>query len=169
MNRSQRLSQRVIEYYADNEPAASQIMHTQSVAHLTRLIAEGEGLDKGKCEMLEMAAWLHDIGCPPARLKYGDSKPPHQESEGKRMVHEWLDKDPDFTADEASWLADAVGGHHRVTEAHRLHFEPLFEADLIVNLFEGYYKPDMAQHFVSSGAVSTAMGLALFEKLFSAK
>lgn len=169
MNRTQRLSQRVIEYYADNAPVASQIMHTQSVAHFARLIAEAEGLDSKTCEMMEEAAWLHDIGCPQARQKYGDSKPPHQECEGKRMVHEWLDNDPDFTAEETSWLADAVGGHHRVTEAHRLHFEPLFEADLIVNLFEGYYKPDMAQHFVNSGAVSTSTGLALFEKLFSAK
>lgn len=169
MDRTIKLSQRVIEYYADNEPAASQIMHTQSVAHLTRLIAEGEGLDQRKCEMLEMAAWLHDIGCPPAMLKYGDSKPPHQESEGKILVHEWLGNDPDFTANETSWLADAVGGHHRATEARRLHFEPLFEADLIVNLFERYYKPDMAQHFVSSGSVATATGLALFGRLFGTK
>lgn len=166
MNRTQRLSQRVIEYYADNKPTASQVMHTQSVAHFTRLIAEAEDMDCKKCEMLEMAAWLHDIGCPPARQKYGDSKPSHQECEGKDLVHEWLDNDQDFTAGETEWLADTVGGHHRVSEAKRLHFEPLFEADLIVNLFEGYYKADMAQHFVNSGAVSTTTGLALFGKLF---
>jgi hypothetical protein len=142
-------------------------MHTQSVAHLTKLIATGEGMAANAVELQEIAAWLHDIGCPPSRLKYGDSKPPHQEQEGKLLVHEWLDENSDFTPQEVEWLADAVGGHHRLTQARRLHFRPLFEADLMVNLFEGYYPPRLAQKFIDSGAVSTQTGIKLFQELFN--
>jgi hypothetical protein len=169
MDRIDTIALRVVEYYAEHEPIGEQIVHTQSVAHFTRLIAKGEGMPARDCELQEIAAWLHDIGCPPSREKYGDSKPPHQECEGKALAHEWLDGDPNFTGEEANWLADAVGGHHRVTEAKRLGFEPLYEADLIVNLFEGYYAPEMAQRFVDSGAVSTATGQMLFRKLFDTK
>jgi hypothetical protein len=161
-----RIASRVIEYYAGHEPAGSQIMHTQSVAHLTRLIAQGEGMTGRICQLQEIAAWLHDIGCPAARQKYGSSKPVYQEQEGKRLVHEWLDADPDFTSEEVDWLADVVGGHHRWREASRLGFQPLYEADLIVNLLEGYYAPELAQRFVKSGAVSTHTGKRLFQTLF---
>jgi len=160
MNRLALTSERVIKFYAENPPTARQIMHTQSVADFTRLIADGD-------EMQVTAAWLHDIGCPPAMKKYGDSKPPHQESEGKRLVHEWLDGGYLFAQQEVDWLADAVGGHHRLNEARRLHFEPLYEADLIVNLFEGSYPMEDAKHFVESGAVSTPKGLELFGILFN--
>jgi hypothetical protein len=167
MNRTDTIALRVMTYYAEHEPAGSQIMHTQSVAHFTKFIATAEGMAANACELQEIAAWLHDIGCPPARLKYGDSKPPHQEQEGKLLVHEWLDGSSDFAPQEVEWLADAVGGHHRVTEARRLNFHPLFEADLIVNLFEGYYPPELAQKFIESGAVSTQTGIKLFQKLFN--
>lgn len=159
MDRLSYIAEKVVGYYAVNPPTAGQIMHTQSVAHFTRLISDGD-------EMQELAAWLHDIGCPPARAKYGNSNPPHQEAEGKLLVHEWLDGDNLFSPKEVEWLADAVGGHHRLTEARRLHFEPLFEADLIVNLFEGYYPMESAKRFIESGAVSTAKGLQLFKTLF---
>lgn len=160
MDRLTQISERVIKFYAENPPIGRQIMHTQSVAHFTHIISSGD-------EMLIMAAWLHDIGCPPAIKKYGDSKPPHQEAEGKMLVHEWLDGNEMFSQQEVNWLADAVGGHHRQTEAKRLHFEPLYEADLIVNLFEGYYPMEDARRFVDSGAVSTTKGLELFRILFN--
>jgi hypothetical protein len=169
MNRIDTIALCVIEYYAKHEPTGTQIMHTQSVAHFTKLIAAGEGMAADVCELQEIAAWLHDIGCPPARKKYGNSRPPHQECEGKLLVHEWLDGSPEFTQEEVEWLADAVGGHHRPTEADRLKFKPLYEADLIVNLFEGYYKPEMAQRFIKSGAVSTRTGKMLFQQLFHAE
>jgi hypothetical protein len=166
MNRINAISLCVVEYYAKNKPTGSQIMHTQSVAHFTKLIAAGEEMPANVCELQEIAAWLHDIGCPPARERYGDSLPPHQESEGKRLVHEWLDNSSEFTPKEVKWLADVVGGHHHLTEAVRLEFKPLYEADLIVNLFEEYYKPEMAQRFIDSGAVSTRTGKRLFQQLF---
>ncbi len=166
MNRLNKIATQVIDYYGENPPVASQIMHTQSVAHFTHLISCGENLDSEKTELLEIAAWLHDIGCPPAMAKYGNSTPPHQEAEGKILVHQWLDNNDYFTETETKYLADVVGGHHRLSEALRLDFMPLFEADIIVNLFEGYYKSDMLPKFINSGAISTQTSLALAKKLF---
>ena len=37
-----------------------------------------------------------------------------------------------------------VGSHHNVQKTIELGFETLFEADLIVNLFEGYYSAEEA-------------------------
>ena len=159
------ISSRVISFYAETPAAGRDIMHTQSVSHFTRMISEAEGMSDTECEIHEISAWLHDIGCPVARDKYGTSRPPYQEEEGRALVHEWLDGDDSFTKDEVDWLADVVGTHHRVAESKRLHFEPLYEADLIVNIFEGSYKDP--QSFVDSGAVSTNTGLKLFRELFN--
>ena len=80
------ISRRVTEYYVANPPAAEQITHTQSVAAYTRLIAAGEGWEYGRVELVEMAAWLHDIGCPVARKLYGNSLPVHQQEEGRKLT-----------------------------------------------------------------------------------
>lgn len=159
------ISRRVTEYYVANPPAAEQITHTQSVAAYTRLIAAGEGWEYGRVELVEMAAWLHDIGCPVARKLYGNSLPVHQQEEGRKLVAGWLREEPHLSEEEKGWLADVVGGHHRFDAARELHFEPLFEADLIVNLLEGYYQQSQAAHFYDK-MMTTETGRMLFRSLF---
>ncbi|WP_300724804.1 HD domain-containing protein [uncultured Bacteroides sp.] len=160
-----RLARKVTDYYIENEPAAEQIVHTQSVAAYTRLIATGEGWDTHQIELVEIAAWLHDIGCPNSRRIYGNSLPIHQQCEGKKMVEEWLKDENALTEEEKRWLADAVGGHHQFRSAVQLRFEPLFEADLIVNLVEGYYPMNKARHLFDT-MMTTATGKDLFSRLF---
>ncbi|WP_072530206.1 HD domain-containing protein [Bacteroides ilei] len=162
------LEQKVTEYYINNAPAIEQILHTQSVAAYTRLIAYGEGWDQHQTDLIEIAAWLHDIGCPNARKLYGNSLPAHQESEGKKLVEEWLKNETGLTAEEKVWLADVVGTHHQYPSAVKLHFSPLFEADLIVNLVEGYYKMDKAQHLFDTMMI-TPTGKKLYAALFLTK
>lgn len=94
------ISRRVTEYYVANPPAAEQITHTQSVAAYTRLIAAGEGWEYGRVELVEMAAWLHDIGCPVARKLYGNSLPVHQQEEGRKLVAGWLREEPRLSEEE---------------------------------------------------------------------
>ena len=159
---------RVIAYYVDHPPVNEQIVHTQAVASYTRLIAIGEGLDAHQVDLLEMAAWMHDIGCPKAREIYGNSLPPHQEKEGRILVNEWLLDEPELTAEEKVWLADVVGSHHHFAAAQKLHFESLFEADLIVNLWEGYYKLEHANSYYEKMMV-TETGRRLFSDFFLRK
>lgn len=160
-----RIARRVTEFYIANPPALEQITHTQTVAAYTRLIAVGEGWTDDRLELVETAAWLHDIGCPASRRLYGNSLPVHQQEEGRRLVEEWLHDEVRLAEDEKGWLAAVVGGHHRFDAAHGLHFEPLFEADLIVNMAEGYYQLSQAAHFYDKMLV-TATGRALFHSLF---
>ena len=136
------IARKVVDYYISNPPKAEQIVHTQAVANYTRLIAVGEGLSSREVELQEMAAWLHDVGCPNARRLHGSSKPVYQQEEGCKLVAEWLRDVQGLTSDEKQWLADTVGAHHRIRASERLHFEPLFEADLIVNFIEGYYQAE---------------------------
>ena len=89
----------------------------------------------------------------------------HQQEEGRRLTEEWLRDEAGLTAVEKEWLAAVVGSHHRFDAAHELHFEPLFEADLIVNMAEGYYQLSQAAHFYDK-MLTTATGRSLFHALF---
>ena len=160
------ISLRVCDYYKEHGPAYSQIAHTMAVASLTRQIALMQGRDEHEVDLLEMAAWLHDIGCPTAIDKYGDSKPVHQQTEGEYIVTEWLsstDGNTDWnivvsklSEKEKQWLAKVVGCHHQQKYAIKLHFEPLFEADLIINIKEGYYGRSQSEHLYSALMLSEA-------------
>lgn len=157
---------RVVDYYIDNPPVYEQIVHTQAVASYTRLIAVGEGDDAHRTDLLEIAAWLHDIGCPDARRIYGDSRPLHQQEIGCRLSSEWLAAIDGLTPEEKSWLSSVVGSHHQLTAARKLHFEPLFEADLIVNLIEGYYDKAKAADYFDT-MMTTTTGKTLYCRLFN--
>ena len=157
----ERISWRVIEFLAAENP--EQIAQTQCVRDYTRLLAEKSGIEPRRLLLLEIAALLHDIGCPAARTKYGDSKAPHQECEGERIVREWLPDYPELTCRETDWIARVVGCHHRAVPMRELGAETLLEADLIVNLLEGA----LSRQSVEKSIRSTA-GRELFTILFPA-
>ena len=78
---------RVIDYYATLGTAA-EIQHTQSVANYTRLIADADNRDPHQTDLLVLAAWLHDIGCPASRCIYGNSRPENQQHEGRLILND---------------------------------------------------------------------------------
>ena len=159
------IASRVIGFYAENPPVNDQIVHTQCVANYTRLIAVEENLDQRGIDMMEVAAWLHDIGCPLARAIYGKCLPKYQEDEGRKVVAEWLADSTDFTKLEKRWLTDVVGNHHQQVKAKQLGFEPLFDADVIVNMWEGYHKRENAQMFYDKVLLSES-GKRYFKMFF---
>ncbi len=167
------ISLRVCDYYKAHGPAYSQTSHTMAVASLTRQIALMQGREEHDVDLMEMAAWLHDIGCPTAIDKYGDSKPVHQQTEGERIANEWFSADDGYAGwsivvselaeTEKQWLARVVGTHHQQKHALELHFEPLFEADLIINIKEGYYGRAQAEHLYNTMMLSDA-GREMFRR-----
>jgi len=164
MQYEQRLWDQMVAEFAAENP--SQIAHTQSVVDYTVRIAEGEGLPARQVYLLKLAALLHDIGCPAARIKHGRAEPVYQEDEGRRIVNEWFAADPlDLSREEISYLADVVGTHHKLNKAVEYHFMPLFEADLIVNFLEGYFPPEKLAQYRAS-MVKTATGNRLFDAIF---
>ena len=164
-NFKDKIARRVIEYYATTPPVQEQIVHTQAVASYARMIASMEGMDERTIELMETAAWLHDIGCPNARRIYGNSLPVNQQTEGEKLVREWLQDESLLTQKEKEWLAQAVGHHHQRPSAMELHFEPLYDADLIVNLWEGYYDKKLANEKYEK-LVCTDSGMHLFHLFF---
>ena len=66
---------------------------------------------------------------------------------------------------DAQWIVDVVGLHHNVQKTIELGFETLFEADLIVDLFEGYYPAEEAGACYRNG-VRIASGKSWFARLF---
>jgi len=73
--------------------------------------------------------------------------------------------DNEFSREEKQWIVDVVGKHHRFADAQRLNFLPLFEADLIVNFFEGYFSINRAPQYYER-LMTTTTGRDLFQKFF---
>ncbi len=158
------IAEMVIRYYSHYPQMREDILHTQEVASFARLIAINEGLTERETELIEASAWLHDIGCPRAKEECGNSLPANQQRVG-RIVTEELLKDVDIlTIDEKKWLVEVVGTHHQFQSAIDLHFEPLFESDLIVNLLSGYHSMDKAPMFFKN-MMTTESGKCLFKTL----
>lgn len=157
---------KVFAIFAAEDPL--QIAHTQAVADYTEAIAVMEALPARQIFLLKTAALLHDVGCPAARASHGKSLPPVQEREGAVITRQLLANRTEFTAAELEFLVSVVGAHHQHHKAREIGFEPLFEADLIVNLLEGYLDRSKAA-FYSEKMVSTASGKRLFELIFHIK
>lgn len=156
------LHKEVIEYFASTD--MSQIGHTEAVHNFAQLIATLERCDEKQQAMIEMAALLHDIGCPNAKAKYGNTNPPNQEKEGKPKAQEVLAKYKMAEADK-ELLAEVVGMHHHLKEVQKLGFGILAEADMIVNLIEGYYHLDQAAVFYEN-YMQTKSGRDLYRNMF---
>ncbi|MFI3263512.1 MAG: hypothetical protein R3Y26_11500 [Rikenellaceae bacterium] len=157
------VAKKTVEYYSEFvSTKRDDILHTQEVVSYTRLIAAGEGMSEEEIAMQETAAWLHDIGCPCSRERYGNSLPVNQQNVGREVTNELL-KDVDLLTDEQRlWLADVVGTHHQYSKSLELGFSPLFEADLIVNLLSGYMSIDNAAQYYKT-LMNTATGKSLFK------
>ncbi|MDD3108350.1 MAG: HD domain-containing protein [Alistipes sp.] len=165
MNRKDLLARAVIDYYA-HFPASMRedILHTQEVVSYTRLIAAGEGEAEAQIELLECAAWLHDVGCPRSKEIYGNSLPVNQQNTGREVARQLLSEHEAFSASQKEWLIQVVGTHHQYKYAVEFAFSPLFEADLIANVLSGYHKPEQAEHLFATLMKSTT-GRALFRSV----
>ncbi len=155
----------VIEYYSrDKERMRSDILHTQEVVAYTRLIALGEGVPEIEVEMLEIAAWLHDIGCPRSQKIYGNTLPANQQSVGRIVAGELMAQVEGLTDVEKGWIMDVVATHHHLSKAQEFGFMPLFEADLIVNILSGYHPMQKAQ-MLRDTMIFSESGRRLFKLL----
>ena len=158
-----KIAEMVVRYYAQfPELKRDDVLHTQEVVVYTRMIAVGEGMADKQVALLEMAAWLHDIGCPRSKELYGNSLPVNQQNVGREVATELLEPISELTSDEKQWLADVVGTHHQLPKAIELDYMPLFEADMIVNCLSGYHPKEKHQHLYDT-MLKTNTGRTLFK------
>lgn len=123
----------MVKYYA-GDPA--RVHHFLKVHSFAKWIGEEEGLNADMLEVLEAAAFVHDIGIKIAEEKYGSSTGHLQEKEGPAAAREMLEKCgyAEALVDRACYL---VGHHHTYTNIDGADYQILVEADFLVNLFEG--------------------------------
>ena len=120
------------------------ITHAFKVVGFAQTIASGEHLDSQTRDITVLAAILHDIGIPAAEEKYGSSAGHLQEKEGPPIAREILlgEGVPKAITDRVCYL---VGHHHTYTKIDGIDFQILVEADLLVNIQEGYLTHEAGQ------------------------
>lgn len=133
MERLHILKGNMVKYYA-KDPA--RIHHFLKVHSFAKWIGEEEKLDAGTLEILEAAAFVHDIGIKIAEEKYGSDAGPLQEKEGPAAAREMLEKSG-YAGEPVDRVCFLVGHHHTYTDIDGADYQILVEADFLVNLYEG--------------------------------
>ncbi len=117
------------------------IGHAANVARYAEQIVKGE---QGNPAVVLCAAYLHDIGIHEAERKHNSTAAQYHEKEGPFIAREILTKlgAKQEIVDE---VCDMIGHHHRPRDEETLSFKVLYDADLIVNLEEGYKGKEIAK------------------------
>lgn len=133
MDRLHVLKGKMIKYY-EGDPLRSH--HFLKVHSFAKWIGEEEGLDAQTQELLEAAAFVHDIGIKIAEEKYGSDAGPLQEKEGPAAAEAIL-KECGYSGAFVERICYLVGHHHTYTNMDGKDYQILVEADFLVNLYEG--------------------------------
>ncbi len=143
-----KLFMEMINYYKGD---AKRIQHFTKVHSFAKLIGDMEQVDTKTMQILEAAAYVHDIGIKPAETKYGACSGKLQEQEGPAVAKEMLEK-LGFDNQLIERVCYLVGHHHTYTEIDGMDYQILVEADFLVNLYED--------------GLSKAPALSAFKKIF---
>lgn len=127
-----KLFMEMIQYY-NADP--KRIQHFVKVHSFAKLIAESEQVDQKTMEILEAAAYVHDIGIKAAEQKYGSCSGKLQEQEGPAIAKEMLER-LGFEKRITDRVCYLVGHHHTYTNIDGIDYQILVEADFLVNLYE---------------------------------
>ncbi|HIQ72828.1 MAG TPA: HD domain-containing protein [Candidatus Cottocaccamicrobium excrementipullorum] len=122
----------MINYYQRD---ARRIQHFTKVHAFAKLIGQLENLDKETLNLLEAAAYVHDIGIKPAEKKYGSSNGKLQEQEGPAPARKLLER-LGFDEKQIQRICYLVAHHHTYSNIDGMDYQILVEADFLVNLFE---------------------------------
>lgn len=122
----------MINYYQGD---ARRIQHFTKVHAFAKLIGQLENLDKETLNLLEAAAYVHDIGIKPAEKKYGSSNGKLQEQEGPAPARKLLER-LGFDEKQIQRICYLVAHHHTYSNIDGMDYQILVEADFLVNLFE---------------------------------
>lgn len=124
----------MIRYY---EGDAKRIQHFIKVHAFAKMIGELEQVEKDAMEILEAAAYVHDIGIKTAESKFGKCDGKLQEQEGAAEAKKMLER-LGFEDDVIERICYLVGHHHTYTDIDGIDYQILVEADFLVNLYEDH-------------------------------
>jgi len=148
----------------DYDPDGPNIHHLMAVHGYSRMIAQMENVDEHTLLIIELSAYLHDIGVKISKEKYGNSQPQHQEAEGPTIARELLTP-LGLPEEDVERICYIIGHHHTYKAIDGIDFQILVEADYIVNLMEGYCKSDSIPA-MKENVFKTDSGKYLLEQMF---
>lgn len=155
------LKEKMITYYK-NDPA--RIHHFLKVHSFAKWIGEEEGLDEKTLEILEVVAFVHDIGIKIAEEMYGSCAGPLQEKEGPAAAKKMLEE-IGYGEELVDRVCYLVGHHHTYTNIDGADYQILVEADFLVNLFEGGESREAIEH-AYHGIFRTEAGKLLCREVY---
>ncbi|HZK95726.1 MAG TPA: HD domain-containing protein [Prolixibacteraceae bacterium] len=140
------------------------IEHTLKVSGYARLLGVAESLDERTLEILELTAFLHDIGIHVAEKKYGRSTSHYQEMEGPPVARDILTS-LDFNPETVDRVCFIISKHHTFTAVDGIDFQLLVEADFLVNSTEDHMSNHQILHFAKN-IFKSECGLTYLKMLF---
>jgi len=132
-----------------NSGDIKRIEHTLKVFGYAQLLGVAESLDEKTIEILELTAFLHDIGIHIAEKKYGRSTSHYQETEGPPVACEILTS-LDFNRETIDRVCFIISKHHTFTAVDGIDFQLLVEADFLVNSTEDHMSDQQIIHFAKN-------------------
>lgn len=123
------------------------ISHALKVYGFSKAILAGEGITGETETITELAAILHDIGIKEAEWKYNSSAGHYQEIEGLPIARRIL-TECGISEEISDRVCYLVGHHHTYNKIDGIDFQILVEADFLVNIHEGYIKPEASPSVV---------------------
>lgn len=141
--------------------------HAHSVWLIAKTIAEEEGLDKEKVDLIEKAAIIHDLSCPLCRTIYGKAEGRMQEVHSKEVIEPLLSI-LGWSEGTKSRLVEISSRHHTYSDTDTIEEVVLKEADALVNL-SGKKEFDVNEAiWFGANVFKTKTGKYLLEKLIKA-
>ncbi len=133
MNRLAQTALAAVKYDAGD---SRRIEHFIKVHGYAEIIGKAEGLDARTREILEAAAYLHDIGIKISEEKYNSSSGYYQQLEGPAIAREILSK-IGYDEELIERVCCLISRHHKYNGIDGMDCQILIEADFIVNVVEG--------------------------------
>ena len=152
------LALHMITYYAA-DPA--RIQHFIKVHSFAALIARQEGMNAATLEILEAAAYVHDIGIKPAEQTYGSSAGKYQEELGPAPARAMM-LECGFTPAQAEQLFLVTVD----LNIDGMDYQILVEADFLVNLYEDSVPKAAAQNALDK-IFKTQTGKTICKEMFA--
>lgn len=148
----------MVRYFGND---IKRIGHAIKVYGFAQSIIAGEGIAGNLKLTTELAAILHDIGIKEAERKHKSSAGHFQEIEGPPIARRIL-SGCGISGEISDRVCYLIGHHHTYNKIDGIDFQILVEADFLVNIHEGFIKPDAAPSVVNRYfKTATASELAL--------
>lgn len=140
------------------------IHHFCKVLQFAQIIIDNENIDEKICQIIEIAAVLHDVGIKPSIKKYDSKAGNYQEIEGPPVARLMLKKHgvSDSIIERVIFL---IANHHTYNGIQAMDHRILIEADYLVNIFDHQLSINQIEK-IKKNVFKTKTGIWLLEKMY---